>query len=164
MFSFLCLLMLLAQQPANNAANLQSGKIPADLIVLSHSWKMIREESRPSTVWDEFGNAQHPAALSPDSYRYKYDVKVQNIGAKTIKAVQWRYVFTTQTGHSSFEVCSKESILPGQSKKLGLGQANPPGPPRSSNQAGKPVPIKDLKEHVVILCIEYADGSVWKPS
>ncbi len=162
MFYFLCILMLLMQQPANDAANFQSDKNPADLIVLSHSWKMIREESRPSTAWDEFGNAQHPAALSPDSYRYKYDVKVRNIGAKAIKAVQWRYVFTTRTGQSSFEVFSKERVLPGQSKKLGLGQVNPPGPPRSVNQVGKPVPIKDLMEHVVILCIEYTDGSVWK--
>lgn len=161
---FLCILMLFMQQPANNADNLQSGKNPADLIILSHSWKMIREENRPSTAWDEFGNAQHPSALSPDSYRYNYDVKVRNIGAKAIKAVQWRYVFTTGTGQSSFEVFSKERVLPGQSKKLRLGQVNPPGPPRSVNQDGKPVPIKDLKEHVVIFCIEYADGSVWKRS
>ncbi len=164
MLSFVCFLVLLMQQPANNAAKLQSSQDPADLIVISLSWKMVREESHPSTAWDEFGNARHPAALSPNSYHYKYDVKVRNIGGKAIKAVQWRYVFTTQTGQSSFEVLSKGIISPGHSKKLGLGQMNPPGPPRSGNQAGKPIHMKDLKEQVVILRIEYADGSAWKRS
>lgn len=161
MINIALLFMLLLQAQATGVVRPQSGDDPIDLVVLSHHSKMIEDESHPSTSWDEFGNANHPTSLSPTSYRYRYNVKVQNTGTKAIKAVWWRYVFFTKTGQSSFDICSKEKISPGQSKKLDLGKQNLPGPPRS-NMSARPLPIDDLKEAVVILCIEYKDGSVWK--
>lgn len=97
------------------------------------------------------------------SARYVYRAKVRNTGTKTILALVWDYRFFNpdtleEVGHHSFT--QRVKIRPGKGCEL-IGQsASPPARVIDVTKA-----VKDLgarySEKVVILRVEYADGSVW---
>ncbi|MBD0327050.1 MAG: hypothetical protein ICV68_11495, partial [Pyrinomonadaceae bacterium] len=97
---------------------------------------------------------------------YEYKVQLRNAADKPIKAVQWSYIFTDPLTHQQLvrhEFYSRIQIPPGREKKLSIFTKNSPP---------KVVDVKELSsrdgkqwdESVVVGSIEYADGSVWKPS
>jgi hypothetical protein len=98
------------------------------------------------------------------SETYVYQVKIRNTGTKTIRAVDWGYIFTdpeTQQEQGRHRYSNKVKIRPGQNNGLTGRTASPPTYIVSARNAGKDVG-KQLTEQVVIYRIEYEDGTVWQ--
>lgn len=96
---------------------------------------------------------------------YLYKAQLRNITDKTIKRLQWAYVFTdvlTQKEIVRHGFYSHTQIRPGHEKKLSVfTRGSPPGVinvKELSKNGNKP-----WIESVVIERVEFADGTIWKP-
>ena len=100
----------------------------------------------------------------PSRYVFMYKTSVRNDGAKAIKSIDWDYIFfdaftQEETGRRQFT--SEEKIGAGKSKELVFTIASPPTQTVSANTLDDKE-RKNLGERVVIVRIEYADGTVWQ--
>lgn len=94
-----------------------------------------------------------------DGYRYK--VVVRNDGPKTVKLVDWDYLFLDpQTGAElgRRQFTSEEKVRPGKEKSLEVFILSPPFLTVDAGAAKEVRPA----EQVVIVRVEYEDGSVWQ--
>jgi hypothetical protein len=95
---------------------------------------------------------------------YVYKAKVTNTEAKTIRAVEWDYIFYDPS--NNLEVGRHRhrndvKIQPGKSAGLSARSVSPPTKVINISKTGKKTK-EQYAERVVILRIEYADGSVWQ--
>ena len=100
----------------------------------------------------------------PRRYQFLYSVQVRNNGAKMIKAIDWDYVFfnladRSELGRRQFR--TEEKIAPGKSKELKFFLGTPPTQTVSIHSLVKNERA-NLGEGVVIVRVEYLDGSVWQ--
>ena len=100
----------------------------------------------------------------PGRYQFLYSVRVRNSGEKTIKALDWDYVFfdaisQAELGRKQFR--SEEEISPGKSKELKYFISTPPTKTVSIHSLDKSE-RQNLGEAVMIVRVEYSDGSVWQ--
>lgn len=100
-------------------------------------------------------------ALPRDGYRYL--VTLKNHGGKTIKSIDWDYLFLdsiTRQELARHQFTSDETIKPGKSKKLSVLYLTPPVKLVSAQMLSK----KNLPytEQVLVARILYSDGSVWQ--
>jgi hypothetical protein len=114
------------------------------------------------------GNRNLPA--QPDagssSVRYVYEAKVQNTGAKTIRAIFWTYSLfdkTTRALVGSHRFRSNVTIGAGKNGRL-VGRSK--NPPVGVVSASKPSKDKETNyaETVTIDRIDYTDDSFWQPA
>ena len=97
-------------------------------------------------------------------YVFIYKVTVKNSSNKTIKAIDWDYIFLehgTQTEIGRQQFSSEEKIGPGKSKELSVTITKPPTKTISltslnNNERGS------LDGRVILVRIEYADGTSWQ--
>lgn len=100
----------------------------------------------------------------PGRYGFIYKVEIQNSGTKAVKVVDWDYVFldaNTQEELGRKQFTSLEKINPGKTKELKFFIATPPTQSVSINSLDKNERA-NLSESVVIVRVEYADGSIWQ--
>lgn len=102
--------------------------------------------------------------MGPRVNGYLYQIMVRNTGQKKIKAVNWQYIFTDsldQTIVTRHKFRSRESVAPGKEVKLTRFSVVAP-----TNVVNAKAVEKNAKEsyleQVLIMRIEYADGSVWE--
>jgi len=105
---------------------------------------------------------QQKTPLPREAYNYK--VTLQNNGAKTIKSIDWDYIFfdpVTKNEVAHHQFTSDEKISPGKSKEFGVLYPNPPIMTISASALNnkKELPVK---EQVILVRITYSDGSVWQ--
>lgn len=96
-------------------------------------------------------------------YGFVYKASLQNNGAKPIKLIDWDYVFVdTLTGNElgRRQFTSEEKLAPGKTKEMRFFIPSPPTQAISVNSLNKNE-RQGLGESVVIMRIEYDDGSVW---
>jgi Tfp pilus assembly protein PilF len=108
-----------------------------------------------------------PSASRPSvrGVEYKFTVLIKNTGSKKIATVHWAYFFVPQEGQEAFAYVftTKIDIPPGKEKTLRdqvqsvVVPANQSKAPSANNRA-------QFKERVVIVRLEYADGSSWRSS
>ncbi|HVQ37632.1 MAG TPA: hypothetical protein VMS31_08865 [Pyrinomonadaceae bacterium] len=101
---------------------------------------------------------------APPRYGFIYKFSIRNTGAKTIRLVDWDYVFfdsASQTVSGRLEFTSEEKVGPGKNKELIAMSRKPPAPTVSVYEL-----IKNEREgldgEVVLVRIEYTDGTVWQ--
>ena len=97
-------------------------------------------------------------------YVFVYKTTIKNLSDKPIKSIDWDYVFfdtTTETEIGRREFTSDEKISPGKSKELVVTVTKPPTQTISLT-ALNTGERKSLTERVVIVRIDYADGSSWQ--
>jgi hypothetical protein len=99
--------------------------------------------------------------LPRDGYRYK--LTLRNDGVKTIKSIDWDYLFldpTTQQEIARHQFTSDETIKPGKNKEISVLYLIPPVKLVSARMLNK----KDLPftQQVVVARIQYSDGSSWQ--
>ncbi|HEX7176228.1 MAG TPA: hypothetical protein VF240_13280 [Pyrinomonadaceae bacterium] len=96
-----------------------------------------------------------------DGYRYK--VIVSNAGTKTVKLIDWDYVFldpNTRQEISRRQFTSEEKVRPGKGKELEVFILSPPfltvnaGAPRTGESP--------FVEQVILMRVEYSDGTIWQ--
>ena len=93
---------------------------------------------------------------------YAYHVKIKNAGLKTIRVVDWGYMFTdsdTQQELGRHLFLTKVKIRSGQTGDLVGRSASPQTSIVNVKSAGK-----EPSEQIIIYRIEYEDGSVWQNS
>ncbi len=91
---------------------------------------------------------------------YIYRAKVKNAGAKTIRVIEWGYVFVdsdTQKELGRHRYSSKVKLRAGQDDDL-VGRSSSP----QSYVVNVKNSDKGLSEQVIIYRVEYDDGSVWQ--
>jgi hypothetical protein len=96
-----------------------------------------------------------------DGYRYK--VQIRNDGAKTIKLVDWDYVFfdpNTRQEVARHQFTSEEKVRPGAVKNLDVFILAPPV--RTVNARGSQQEDSPFIERVLLVRVVYSDGSVWQ--
>jgi hypothetical protein len=101
---------------------------------------------------------------TPARYVFMYKVTVKNSSSKTIKSIDWDYVFFDRATESELgrrEFTSDEKVSPGKSKELTVVISKPPTQTISltslnSNERDR------MLERVSLVRIEYTDGTVWQ--
>lgn len=100
----------------------------------------------------------------PPRYRFLYKVSMRNTGTKTIKAIHWDYLFfdvETQTELGRRQFTSQEKIAPDKTVELKVLIPTPPTKTINVNSLSKNERV-GLGENVIIVGVEYSDGSIWK--
>ncbi|HKO45377.1 MAG TPA: hypothetical protein VJU84_19035 [Pyrinomonadaceae bacterium] len=100
--------------------------------------------------------------FKPGQAYYSYSVTLKNTGTKTVKTVLWAYVFTDtvlqeQVGRTVSENYVK--LRPGKSVEMVGYSSNHAVQVVNAKSAGTRNPIK---EEVLILRIDYEDGTFWE--
>ncbi len=101
---------------------------------------------------------------APPRYTFVYRVSVKNTSDKTIKELDWDYIFRDAvTGEelSRRQFTSVNNISPGKSKELSFTLNRPPTQ-RISVYALDKKERDGLTEEVAIVRVLYSDGSVWE--
>jgi hypothetical protein len=101
---------------------------------------------------------------APPRYAFLYKVSLRNNTNKTIKAIDWDYVFfssntQSETGHLEFT--SDAKIGPGKTKELTVMAHRPPARTVSIYELDR-TERQGLDGQVVIVRLEYTDGSIWQ--
>lgn len=119
-----------------------------------------RREGAAKMLEDAVAKEAQKAERPRDGYRYK--VMLANTSSKTVSLVDWDYVFldpNTQEVIARHQFTSEEKIKPGKSKEVSVLYLTPPVKTVSAEMLTRKEPR--LIEHVVIMRIEYSDGSIW---
>lgn len=119
-----------------------------------------RREGAAKMLEDAVAKEAHKAGRPRDGYRYK--VVLANTSLKTVSLVDWDYVFldpNTQEVIARHQFTSEEKIKPGKSKEVSVLYLTPPVKTVSAEILTRKEPR--LIEHVVVMRIEYSDGSIW---
>jgi len=95
---------------------------------------------------------------------YVYKIKAKNNGLKTIKALYWEYQFLypdTQRVLGTHRAVSSKKLLPGKTTVFKAEMAEPPVAFVSNAEFDKEFQLK-FTERLIILRVDYTDGSVWQ--
>jgi hypothetical protein len=101
---------------------------------------------------------------APPRYAFLYKVSLRNNTNKTIKAIDWDYTFfssNTQSETGRLEFTSDAKIAPGKTKELNVMSRHPPAKTVSIYELDK-TERQGLDGQVVIMRLEYTDGSIWQ--
>ena len=101
---------------------------------------------------------------TPSQYVFTYKTTVRNLSNKTIKSVDWDYIFldkstNTELGRQQFT--SEEKIGPGKSKELIVAIRKPPTHTISVTALNKGEGDL-LLGRILILGVQYSDGTAWQ--
>lgn len=171
----------LAQNPPVNS--------PPELQIIRHSWSKdridwerdvtpaesyrettyrIRNERRTGTPLEERDKLTNREAqkepTKPPRYAFTYKLQVNNGGIKTIKEIDWDYIFTDaisgeELGRRQFT--SVEKVKPGKKKELVVRASAAPSSRISIYSLGKDERA-GMAEAVVITRLLYDDGTTWE--
>lgn len=97
-------------------------------------------------------------------YAFVYKLQLQNNDARSIKAIDWDYVFfddSTERELGRRQFTSEEKIGSGKTKELKFFIPTPPTKTISINSLNKHE-REGLSEAIVIVRVEYVDGSLWQ--
>lgn len=101
---------------------------------------------------------------TPSRYVFVYKTTLKNLSDKQIKSVDWDYVFfdrTTEEELGRRQFTSEEKISPGKTKELMVALTRPPTQTISLTALNSKE-RNSLIERVVVVRVEYADGSSWQ--
>ena len=101
---------------------------------------------------------------APPRYAFLYKVSLRNNTNKTIKAIDWDYIFfssNTQSETGRLEFTSEAKIGPGKIKELNVMSRRAPAKTVSVYELDK-TERHGLDGQVVIMRLEYTDGSIWQ--
>ena len=101
---------------------------------------------------------------TPSRYVFVYKTTVKNSSSKTIKSIDWDYIFLergTENELGRQQFTSEEKIGPGKTKELSVTITKPPTKTISltalnNNERGS------LDSRVIVVRIDYTDGTSWQ--
>lgn len=105
------------------------------------------------------------SATSVRGIDYKFTVSIKNTGSKTITTVHWAYFFVPQDGQDAFAYVFTTKINIPLGKETNLrDQVQALFVPAQQGKAPSAANRALFKERVVILRLDYVDGSSWHSS
>ena len=157
---------------------------PSDIQIVKYNWSKERLDwdknpfasrtqisearSRRGSILEERQAREIKAAgeksSAPPRYAFAYKLSVLNAGPKTIKEIDWDYVFTDATSGEELgrrEFTSVEKIGAGKRKDLSFLISSPPTQ-RISVYALAKHERDGLVERVIIVRVLYDDGTSWQ--
>jgi hypothetical protein len=181
-------LLMLGLVTGSSAVQVKTDSVPADLVILKFSWS--QHLNRPNWDRDLYRTANEAARdernereakrrptprpkevltlpeVMPDQAAtatkgFQYRVTIKNSGRKTIRVIEWEYVFLqpeTEKVEMRHPFMSRKKIEPGETKELLQFSTAPPTPVIRSGGEATP----SFVERVIITRIEYGDGSLWQ--
>lgn len=108
-------------------------------------------------------NIERIRQKAPPRYVFMYKASVKNTGAKTIKLIDWDFIFLEPDSDREIErhqFTNDVKISPGKTKEMSVLIRRPPTRTVSVYALGKDEHLS-IKGRVDIVRIEYSDGSVW---
>lgn len=167
-------LIIVAAAATTPAQTSVSGESPPDVLILDQKFteQTVRTfhvaplpDPHPYVTPVNRGQVEQ-SGWGPETKRFLYQVKIRNTGSKEIRAVEWAYILTDPlsqqvVGRHHFR--SGERIGRNQEKTLKGASANGAVPTQviSADRLANGEP-QDYGEQVIINCLAYSDGSVWK--
>ncbi|HEV7843292.1 MAG TPA: hypothetical protein VGO69_06325 [Pyrinomonadaceae bacterium] len=152
------IILLLVALASGGAAQVKSEAKAAPAEVVSFEWK-YQGYASGETVRDE------STTLSMKSkravvYVFKYTAKatLKNLSTKTIKAVEWSFVFVDPDSEKElkrYRIQSKQQIPPNETQTLAKDIF--------LDLKEDTRHLKIGKQKILLARIEYTDGSAWKP-
>jgi uncharacterized protein affecting Mg2+/Co2+ transport len=146
----------------------ESNPLAATIENGSEARERARTERRVTSALEERSNRaakeEQKKPVEPPRYIFNYKVTVQNNSAKTIKEIDWDYIFTdTATGEvvGRREFTSTEKIGAGKKKELSIRVSSPPALTVSVYKLGENEGA-GLTQAIAVLRILYDDGTEWK--
>lgn len=121
-----------------------------------------RAESE-SKVYEKANSENSEKASERPRFGYRYKVSVRNGGPKAVRSVDWDYVFIdpdTQAEVERHQFTSDEKIGPGKEKELAVFKLAPPTRTVSARASGRKDAPRYL-ERIIVVRVEYSDGSAW---
>ena len=116
-----------------------------------------------SKVYQKANSDKSAKAPERPRFGYRYKVSVRNGGQKAIKAIDWDYVFLdpdTQAEVGRQQFTSEEKIGPGKQKELSVFQLAPPARTVSAGASARKA-APPFVERIILVRVEYSDGSAW---
>lgn len=176
----LCVIILLLAQVAGAQATLGLQDNEPEVEILKYSWNeynlILQQELDPqmSTAADPrprsiFAEPRHQEPMprshpSSDTQTkgYQYKVRIKNSSTKTIKSIDWDYVFVDpsnpkEISHHRFHTDKK--IDPGKDEQITVSSTIPPIQVINVKAIDKP---NKPTEKIVVMKIEYTDGTTWE--
>jgi hypothetical protein len=101
---------------------------------------------------------------APPEDGYRYTVKLRNDGGKTVKSIDWDYLFLDpSTGRevARHQFTSDDTVKPGKTKEVSVLYLTPP----VRTVSAKAISKKDtmaFEERVLLVRILYSDGTAWQ--
>lgn len=130
----------------------------------------VSTERRPRSALEErtvsVAREEKQKPPPPPRYVFEYDLAIQNTGSKSIKEIDWDYIFIdTVTGEilGRREFTSVEKVSAGKRKDLAITVSAAPASRISVYALGKDE-RQGLVEKVIITRIAFDDGSTWQLS
>ena len=120
----------------------------------------LEKEAKADAAIVESENKNSP----PPRYYFIYRASMKNLGSKSIKEIDWDYVFidgVTGDELDRRQFTSVQNIGPGKQKELVFTLPTPPTR-RISVQALDKKERVGIDERVVVVRVTYMDGSVWE--
>ena len=102
----------------------------------------------------------------PSRYAFVYKTTVKNLSSRTVKIIDWDYIFFDSSSEGEIgrqQFTSEEKIAPGKAKELRVVINKPPTQTVSITSLNTSE-RNTLKEKVVLVRIEFTDGTVWQES
>lgn len=127
-----------------------------------------QQKGTSSRLETQMGNHQdakvraQQTEIPRDGYRYK--VTLRNEGVKTIKSIDWDYYFVDPVSNQELgrhQFTSDETIKPGKSKEVSVLYLKPPVKTVDARSLGKKETAA-LTAQVVVVRLQFSDGSVWQ--
>jgi len=125
------------------------------------------DKGRAGQIETQIINHQEATAKARDQELprdgYRYIVTLRNDGEKTVKSIDWDYIFVdpmTQQEVARHQFTSDETIKPGKSKQFWVLYLIPPVKTVSARMLNKKDPMP-FTEQVVVARVTYSDGSIW---
>lgn len=152
---------------AENGTGLFDGKTNSVTVVrarVSSTTPLPATHEVASRKNDPYKIDSYKPTAEPFANGYRYQATLKNNGTRTIKALEWEYVFTDaldQKVVTRHRFRTRVKIAPGKEKKLNeLSKAAPTNVINAKAVAQNPT--QPFIEQVVITRIQYTDGSVWE--
>ena len=127
----------------------------------------VRTERRQGTALEERLNRATKEELKepskPPRYAFGYKLQVNNAGTKTIREIDWDYIFLDEVSGEELgrrQFTSVEKVSPGKRKELVVRASAAPSNRISVYSLGKDE-HKGMIEKVLILRLLYDDGTSW---
>ena len=119
----------------------------------------IRREAKADAA-----NIETQHQNTPSRYVFMYKTTLKNGGGKTIKSIDWDYIFrdrATETELNRQQFTSDEKIAPGKTKELTVVIRKPPTQTVSVTSLNTSE-RESLSGEVIIVRIEFTDGTSWQ--
>lgn len=149
--------VLAALAAAGRAAQDADGRAKVAEVV-GFDWK-YQGYASAETIRDESGTGSVKARRGI-AYLFKYTARLslKNLSEKTIRAVEWNYIFTEPASEKElkrYKLFSKQQILPGETQTLARAVLLDLKEDTRHFSSGK--------QKILLTRIEYTDGTSWRP-